>query len=286
MFWQRHLFLIVSILLGIIASYGWYKRPIASPTIPSEISDRIVVPAPIQVFLTGGDRFFAADLEAFRALATLSDGPDAATVADNISFAIRARNEVARLNPCHEDNYYLANALLTWGGAVSHGNEILRRATDCRFWDEFPAFFYGFNLNYFNHDVQGAKRALEQAADRSVKNANALRKLAIMLMADSFEDDATALAYLQSEREQTHDTKLRETLQKRVVRLQGLINLRQAQINYERRFGKPLTDPRDLIEAGIILEFPADPLRIGYEFHEGRFRMREIKIAGLEPPKK
>jgi hypothetical protein len=38
---------------------------------------------------------------------------------------------VVQLNPCHEDNYYQGNALLTWGGAVAEGNELLKRATDC-----------------------------------------------------------------------------------------------------------------------------------------------------------
>jgi tetratricopeptide (TPR) repeat protein len=282
--WRRHVLLILALLLCATAGYGWHIRPQGSTTLPPDIFDRVVVPAPLQIILTGGDRYLAADLEAIRALATQNDAPEA--MADNLSFAIRARNAVAHLNGCHEDNYYLANALLTWGGAASHGNEVLRLATDCRFWDEFPPFFYGFNLYYFERNFTKATQALNEAANRSPTNANALRKLAIMLMAESFEDDAVALAYLESERDQARDMKLRETLNKRVIRLQGLIGLRQAQEIYEQRYGHPLENPHALITANIIANFPEDPMQIGYEFHEGRFRMREIKIPGQELPKK
>jgi len=284
MFWRRNGSLVLALSLGMVAAYGWHARPPANYAIPPEGFDRVVVPAPLQLVLAGGDRFLAADLEAIRALAAPSDSPDA--TADNMSFVIRARNTVAQLNPCHEDNYYLANSLLTWGGAVRQGNEVLRAAAECRFWDEAPPFFYGFNLFYFLGDIPGASRAMNQAADRSKGNAASLRKLAIMITAGSFKDDAAALSYLESERDQTKDAKLRDMLAKRIARLQGLIELKQAQATYERRFGKPLTAPQVLIETGILPGFPADPMKIGYEFHEGRFRMREVKIAGLEPPKK
>lgn len=283
-FWRQQVPLILALSLGVIAGYGWHVRPAGNAAPPLEVFDRVVVPAPMQVTLAVGDRFLAADLEAIRTLATPSDALEAD--ADNMSFAIRARNVVARLNPCHEDNYYLANALLTWGGALRQGNDVLRAAAECRFWDEFPLFFYGFNLFYFQGDVPGATYALNQAADRSKDNAVALRKLAIMITAGSLQDDAAALSYLENERKQAKDDKLRGMLDKRIARLQGLIVLRQAQATYERRFGKPLTDPQAVITAGILKGFPADPLKIGYEFHEGRFRMREVSIAGLEPPKR
>ena len=33
-----------------------------------------------------------------------------------------------------------------------------------------------------------------------------------------------------------------------------------------------------------VYAFPNDPLRIGYEFVNGRFRLKELKVAGLERP--
>lgn len=258
----------------------WVTRPPASAVPPAEVFDRVVLSAPVQLLLTGGDRFLAANFESIRAVATASDAPEA--VEANASFAIRARRVVAQLNPCHEDNYYQGNALLTWGGAVTEGNDLLKRATDCRTWDELPPFFYGFNQYFFLHDVDGARTALSIAADRATDNAAGFRKLAIMLAAGELKDENAALEFLQRERAQTADPKLQGMLDKRIVRLQGLIALRDAQQHYEARFGRALTDPVALIESGELAAFPDDPLRIGYEFAEGRFRLKEIVIAGME----
>ena len=100
------------------------------------VEGRVVIAAPVLLLLFGGDRFLAANLEVMRLAATGVDWGQADT-----SYLIRAQHEVARLNPCHEDNYYLANGLLTWGGAEQEGSAVLRWATECRFWDELPPFF-------------------------------------------------------------------------------------------------------------------------------------------------
>ena len=266
---------------GVFAAI-WALRPPVSATPPAEVFDRVVVSAPVQVLMTGGDRFLAANFESIRAVATASDAPEAAEA--NASFAIRARRVVAQLNPCHEDNYYQGNALLTWGGAVAEGNDLLKRATECRSWDEVPPFFYGFNQYFFLHDIEGARAALETAATRATDNAAGFRKFAIMLAAGELKDDSAALDFLQRERAATADPRLQGMLDKRITRVQGLISLRAAQQRYEARFGQPLSDPAALIESGELDAFPNDPLRIGYEFAEGRFRLKELQIAGLERP--
>lgn len=272
---------IAALGFGVFAAI-WAIRPPASTASPPEVFDRVVVSAPVQLLLTGGDRFLAANIESIRAVATTSDNPEAAEA--NASFAIRARRVVAQLNPCHEDNYYQGNALLTWGGAVAEGNDLLKRATECRTWDEIPPFFYGFNQYFFLHDVESARASLEIAADRATDNAAGFRKFAIMLAAGELKDDSAALDFLQQERAQTSDPKLQAMLDKRIARLQGLITLRAAQKRYEARFGQPLTNPQALIDSGELEAFPNDPLRIGYEFTDGRFRLKELKIAGLERP--
>jgi len=244
--------------------------------VPPVVKDRIVISAPILLALYGGDRFLAANLETMR-LATTGVN-DRGT---DIEYLIRAQNEVARLNACHEDNYYLANGLLTWGGAVEAGNQILSAALNCRFWDEFPAFFYGINLSFFQHDNEEAARVLEIGAQRSTQNAAAMRKLAIMLRTEQFADERLALNYLAQQRDSATDPKLRDMLDKRVIRLQGLIYLRDAQRRYEAEHS-PLVDLQQLITQGIIAELPADPLRLGYEVRNGRIELKKLKIAGLE----
>lgn len=243
---------------------------------PKFVADRVVILAPLLVALHGGDRFLAANLETVRLSATGMDHRGVDT-----SYLIRAQREIARLNSCHEDNYYLANGLLTWGGAVDEGNEVLRAALECRFWDEFPAFFYGINLSFFQHDNEEAARVLEIGAQRSTQNAAAMRKLAVMLRAEQFADERLALNYLVQQRDSATDSKLRDMLDKRVIRLQGLIYLREAQRRYEAEHS-PLVDLQQLITHGIIAELPADPLRLGYEVRNGRIELKKLKIAGLE----
>lgn len=240
------------------------------------VADRVVVPAPLLVALHGGDRFLAADLETMRLAASGIDERGIDT-----GYLIRAQREVARLNPCHEDNYYLANGLLTWGGAVEEGNEVLRAAVGCRFWDEIPPFFYGINLSFFQHNNEEAARVLEIGAERSSQNGAAMRKLAVMLRAEGFADERLALNYLTQQRDSASDPKLQDMLTKRVVRLQGLIDLREAQRRYEGEHGS-LTALEQLVEKQSIDSLPEDPLRLGYELHDGRIELKKLKIAGLE----
>ncbi|WP_372865647.1 hypothetical protein [Spongiibacter sp.] len=240
------------------------------------VQDRVVIAAPILLALYGGDRFLAADLETMRLAATgIQDGQSDA------NYLIRAQQIVAQLNACHEDNYYLANGLLTWGGAVSEGNQVLRAAVQCRTWDFVPAFFYGVNLAFFQRDIAEAQRVLELGAQRSPQNAAGLRKLAVMLQAETFADEQLALDYLTQQRDAAGDPKLRDMLDKRVVRLQGLVTLREAQRRFEANNGA-LVRLEQLVEAGLLPVLPDDPLRLGYELREGTIILKKLKIAGME----
>lgn len=240
------------------------------------VEDRVVVSAPVLTALYGGDRFLAANLEAIRLSATAVDQGQA-----DLHYLVRAQGVVAQLNACHEDNYYLANGLLTWGGAVTEGNEVLRHAINCRFWDGIPPFFYGVNLAFFDKDKAQAVQAFEIAAERWPENAVTLRRMAIMLRAEALADERLALNYLMQQRDTTHDPKLRDMLDKRVIRLQGLIDLRAAQRRYEEAHG-PLQDFQQLVDSGEIAMLPQDPLRLGYELRDGRIEFRELKIPGME----
>lgn len=254
---------------------AWHDQQPISAT-PQLDAGRVVIPAPLLVLLNGGDRFLAADLETMRLSATGTDDRGVDT-----GYLIRAQKEVSRLNPCHEDNYYLANGLLTWGGAVEEGNDVLRAAVECRFWDEFPPFFYGINLSFFQHNNKEAARILEIGAERSSQNAAPMRKLAVMLRAEQFADERLALNYLIQQRDSAADPKLQDMLDKRVIRLQGLIALREAQRRYEQEHG-PLTTLDQLVARHLIESLPTDPLRLGYELRDGRIELKKLKIAGLE----
>lgn len=261
---------------AIFSAASQWRAHTPAPEVPL-IEGRVVIAAPVLLALFGGDRFLAANLETMRLAATGVDWGQADT-----GYLVRAQQEVAELNPCHEDNYYLANGLLTWGGADREGTEVLRRAMQCRFWDELPAFFYGFNQAFFNKDIAEASRALELAAQRAAGNAAGFRKMAVMLQAETFADEKLALDYLIEQRDAARDDpKLQQMLDKRVVRLQGLVALREAQRRFEAKNGA-LASLEQLVESGLLPALPEDPLRLGYELKDGRIILKKMKIAGME----
>ena len=92
---------------------------------------------------------------------------------------------------------------------------------------------------------------------------------------------ALALNYLTQQRDSASDPKLQDMLDKRVIRLQGLIELREAQRTYEAKH-EPLQDLQQLLDLAIVAELPTDPLGLGYELRNGRIDLKKLKIAGLE----
>lgn len=268
--------LLAMLSFAVFTAMSQWRVGTSTPEMPV-VEGRVVIAAPVLLVLFGGDRFLAANLETMRLAATGVDGGQADT-----GYLVRAQQEVARLSPCHEDNYYLANGLLTWGGADREGGEVLRRASACRFWDEYPPFFYGFNKFFFERDVEAAAVSLEVAASRATANAAGFRKFAIMLKAEQIQDERLALEFLQGEHDQSSDPRLKAMLAKRVQRLQGLVVLREAQRRFEALSGGPLAAPEQLLERGLLAAFPEDPLKLGYEFIDGRFVLKKLKVAGGE----
>lgn len=245
--------------------------------------DRIVVPPSFQVVLAFGDPYLAANFEVMR-LATTGMEANPTTGSIDGHYLLRAHKAATQLNPCHEDNYYLANAILGWGGADQEANDILWSAAQCRHWDFLPAFLYGFNQYFFNRNVAEAQRGLELAAERDPRNASAINRFSIMIEAEELDDEAMALAYLKEQQSQAHDPGLAKSLQDRVVRLEGLIQLREAQAAYESEYGEPLPSPQALLDSGLLEAFPTDPLGLGYEFEDGIITLRQLRIQGVERP--
>lgn len=253
-------------------------RNVAAPSLrPVEVAGSVVLPAPLQTLLYLGDPYLAANVEADRVLIT--GGPVEGIALD---YFERLHLTIALLNPCQEDNYYVANGLLAWAGSVDAALAILHGATQCRFWDEIPPFFYGFNLYLFKRDGLRAKDMLFEAARRSSENQVVFKKLGIMYEAETYPDFRAAQKFLIAQRDQSRDSKLRQLLDKRIDRLEGLILLRDAQAAFERRFRRPLKAPDELLASGLLARFPTDPMRLGYIFEGGQFVMREVKIRGVE----
>jgi hypothetical protein len=221
---------------------------------------RVRLPLLVQLLYSGGDPYLATNLNVFRSI--LVD----ASVTEQETYRIQGQlqADAASFNPRHEDNYYIAAAILPWNGQVEAGQEVLLKAAQSRQWDMWPAFYYAFNAMYFERDMTKAGHWAEVAAQRSPNNAPALRSMAAAWY-ERQNDSAVALDVLRNMHAQSADKEFRRLLQARIARLEGLLALRAALADYRQQHqGKLPTAWAQLIGYGGLEVFPEDPLGAGY----------------------
>lgn len=220
---------------------------------------RVRLPIPVQIAHSGGDGYLAANINVFRGL--MVD----AKVLEPETYRVQAQLQVdaARLNPWHEDNYYVGAAILPWNGQVGPAQFVLKRASIARGWDMWPPFFYAFNAMYFEHNMNRAGEWAEVAAQRHPHNAAALRAMAAKWY-ERGDDPALALSILRGMHSQSRDENFRALLMARMQRLEGLQTLRKAADEYRERHGAVPTQLAQLVGYAGLAALPEDPLQLGY----------------------
>lgn len=224
---------------------------------------RVALPLFVQVVMSMGDRYLAANLAAIRTVVadTMKMKPD--------EFAIQAKlqEDVAWLNPGHEDNYYVAAAILPWVGEVDAAQNMLARASLARRYDYQPAFYYGFNQLHFRGDAAGASAWLREAAEHLPEGNNRIQmqNLAAIWL-DKTPDVDLAIRVVEAMATQAKRRDFKHYLELRVQRLRGLKALRSAAHLYRERYAKSPATLLDLVTSGTIPALPADPFGFGYDF--------------------
>ena len=229
------------------------KRPKTSDTL------NIALPPLLQVPLAGGDRYLAANIEVFRAMMVEAEGHNPAMY--RVLAQVQAGASV--LNPAHEDNYYIAQAILPWSGEVDANQMIQERAVASRPWDFLPAFFAGFNRFHFYQDPVAGARFLMQAAERNPENRDSLKGIAAKWY-ERGSDPQIAIDVIQSMQASTRSQALKQQLEQRIQRLRGLIALRKAAGEFRSRNGTPPRKLEDLVAPGLLDRLPQDPMDMGY----------------------
>ncbi|MBV2134485.1 hypothetical protein KRX52_17020 [Pseudomonas sp. MAP12] len=240
------------------AATGLLLRDHPRPDAGAELL-RVRLPIPVQLAYSAGDPFLAANLNVFRSLMV------EARVTEQETYRVQGQlqADAAFFNPRHEDNYYVAAAILPWNGQVAAAQTVLLKAAQSREWDMWPAFYYAFNAMYFEHDMNKAGHWAEVAAERHPRNAAALRDMAAKWY-ERGDDPAIALNILVAMFEQSKDENFRALLAARIVRLQGLQKLREAAGEYRQRQGRVPSRLEDLIGHAGLEALPEDPLQLGY----------------------
>ena len=221
----------------------------------------VALPLFVQVFMAGGDRFLAANLGNVRALIadTARMQPDQYTVLAKVQV------DASWLNPAHEDNYYIAAAILPWNGQVDAAQTVLRRASIARPFDYQPSFLYAFNLLQFKGDAAAASAWLRNAATKLPDDDERLlmENFAARWM-DRTDDLELAAAVVDSMAKQARRKDFRAYLQQRAQRLRDLLALRKAAAAFAAHTGAAPRTLDQLVSGGFIAVLPVDPFGFGY----------------------
>lgn len=244
--------------LGFLTTSSRLEK-IRQPATPAEM--RVALPRFIQVAMAGGDRFLATNIAAFRTLTTDTHNQRL----DRFIVQAIVQQDAAWLNPRHEDNYYLAAALLPWNGQLSAAQQILSVASEARPYDALPPFFYAFNEYYFNQDTVTAAHWLGIAASHTQdeKERIGLEKITARWM-ERGQDRPGVVRMLEAMAQKSRYKALRRMILLRAERVRHLIQLDEAVTAYRTRFGRLPSTQEALVQSGMIKALPQDPFGHGY----------------------
>lgn len=221
----------------------------------------IALPRFAQVLLAGGDRYLAANLAGFRVLVADSGRMSA----DDYAVQAKLHRDIAWFNPAHEDNYYIAAAILPWNDQVDAAQYVLRKASDARTFDWYPLFHYGFIFYHFRNDPATGAQWLLKGVPR-VKNQQdqwALQNVAANWIEKGY-DTANAAGMVAAMADESPRGAFRSYLQVRADRLHLLATLQDGAKRFRERYGKDLETLDELVSSGLINEIPKDPLGFGF----------------------
>jgi hypothetical protein len=239
------------------------ERLKSAPRQSISVEMQVALPLFVQVFMAMGDRYLAANLAAIRALVVAPDRMQP----DEFKILAKVQEDVSWLNPGHEDNYYIAFAILPQYGEMDAAQTILARASRMRFFDYQPSFFYAFNQWYYKRDPVGAAAWMREAAE---KLPDPDQRLTMQNMAarwiDKAQDTELAIRVVEAMAKEAKRKDFRNYLETRVVRLRQLHQLRTAAVTYRERFGRSLFNLQELVDSGILPALPQDPFGFGFGF--------------------
>lgn len=246
--------------LAAVTMLSGQHRPVRGP----ELSVRL--PLAAQVLMAGGDRHLAANMAGFRVLVA----DTFRMKADEFKTQAQLQKDVSWLNPAHEDNYYIAAAILSEPELIPAAQYVLRRAADARPHDWTPLFYYGFNLYQFAQNPVAAAEALLEGVPRAkdVREQWALQGLAARWIERGYRagDAARVVGNMAAS---APPGGFRRYLQMRSDRLMQLDRLRQRAREYRSLTGHPLAKIEDLVAAKLIDALPVDPLGMGFSVDAG-----------------
>lgn len=255
---------------GLILGAGIYlfasTKLVTRPRFAEDPEFAVRLPVLAQMVMAMGDRHLAANLNGFHVLVAET----ARMKAEDYSIQAGLQRDIAWLNPAHEDNYYIAAAILPWGGQLEAAQYVLKRAGDARPFDWLPAFYYGFHYyHFYKNPAKGAEILLSVVSRvTDPQDQMALQNVAAFWIERGYQLEEAA-GRVQAMANAAPAGGFRKYLAVRAARLRDLDRLRKLAREYERQSGRRLTELAALVQARLIDRLPVDPLGIGFDVDSG-----------------
>lgn len=235
----------------------------APPRQTQSLSREMLVRLPLafQVLMAGGDRYLAANLGGFRVLVAdvFKMNPD------DMAVQAQLQRDVSWLNPAHEDNYYIAAAILSQAEWIPSAQYVLRRAADARPTDWQPLFYYGFNQYYTEKNPKAAVQTLLEAVPRIKEQQDSwtMQNLAARWL-ERAHSTGDAANFVEGMANNAAPGQFQRYLKFRAQRLRDLAMLKALAQTYRETYRRDLVSLNDLVSARLIARIPIDPLKAGY----------------------
>jgi len=161
------------------------------------------------------------------------------------------------LNPYHEDTYYFAQAIFTWGlGRIKEVNSILKYVFKYRYWDYQLPFFLGFNYAYFLKDYVKAAEFFKKAAELSGVPFFATLSARYFYEGRRIE---LGIMFLRHMIKNTSKPDIKAFYERRLKALEAIYKLEKAIKIYQKKFGYIPASLNELVKMGILKKIPKDP---------------------------
>lgn len=147
-------------------------------------------------------------------------------------------------------------------------------------------FLYAFNKYFYEEDYAVAARYARRAAEVGQRPHLALLAANLGLVANTPEQYASAIEFLELSLQQAANPELREELQGRLLKVRTyreLARCEQAVAAFRARAGRPPFSLQEVADAGLLPSVPSDPSggRIVYDLASGI--VRSTTLGAREP---
>lgn len=239
--------------LLLIGALGYFS--IASPKVqPTETASQmdsllINMPLPLQLALTMGDQYLAANIDFFRAqMKAVTPMPE-----QSMKVYSQLLYDTVKLNPYHEDGYYLSAATVPWkpGGNLELAQQTLKAATYARSWDWMPPFYYAFNASYFLKNSAEAAAYYRIAAPRHARNTAFLTLLAAKSEIASASPTMAAQT-LRLMAENSQNRKIRLYLEGKAQQLDAVAHLEEKTLAFKNKTGAWPKSWQDMVDQKLL----------------------------------